>query len=411
MIRPNEPAPEGEERSMEKIKRAGVNLGLIVLSLALILLALEIGLRFTPYASMLVKDKKLRYYYRTDAVKGFDISPNVKKMLTSTDNNSFEYEIWSNSLGCFDEPYRGEQNYILLVGDSFTHQFAPFDDLWGTQVERLLQQRVLKCGVTGYGTKQEYQKAQEVIAQTGNNPGLIIVGYCLNDLDNDYGGNNLTVHQGFLVGVSTNLAERYAKWQKLNLPDYPLTFLERFQYLLDRHSILVNMINRLFSEQHSYASPLAWTTFADPDAIKDRWRSHLANLTLFKQLAAQCHAKLLIVLIPLNIQVYPSLGDWGAVDPERPNKVLSRFLTQEGIPYIDLLPLFRNYANLKPRKFLDSEKDLYWRANSHFNIKGNHLAGLLVSKYIIEHNLVEVKDKPRHLENINHKLKKLQTGK
>jgi hypothetical protein len=396
---------------MEKIKRAVVNLGLMALSLALILLTIEIALRFTPYASMIVKDKKLRCYYRVDAVKGYDIGRNVEKMRTSTDNDAFDYDIWSNELGCFDEPYRGEQGYILLMGDSFTHQFAPFADMWGTQIERWLERRVLKCGVTGYGTKQEYQKAQEVIAQTGNKPGLIIVGYCLNDLDNDYGGNNLTVHQGFLVGDSKDLEARFAQWRKFNLPDYPLTFFETCQYVLDRHSILVNMINRLFSEGHSYSSPLAWTTFADPDAIKDRWRKHLENLTLFKKLAAQYHAKLLIVLIPLNIQVYPSLSDWGAVDPERPNKVLHRFLAQEGIPYIDLLPLFRNYSDQKPRKFLDSEKDLYWRSNSHFNVRGNHLAGLLVSRYIIENNLAEVKDKPRRLEEINNKLRKFQSSK
>lgn len=230
---------------MEKIKRAAVNLGLMALSLTWILLALEIVLRFTPYASMIVKDKKIRYYYRADAVKGHDISPNVKKMRTSTDNNSFEYDVWSNELCCFDEPYRGEQDYLLLVGDSFTHQFAPFEDMWGTQIERLLERRVLKCGVTGYGTQQEYQKAQEVIAQTRNNPGLIIVGYCLNDLDNDSWGNNLTVHQGFLVESSKDLEKRDAQWQRFNLPDYPLTFFEMIQYNLDRHSILVNMIQRL----------------------------------------------------------------------------------------------------------------------------------------------------------------------
>ena len=215
------------------------------------------------------------------------------------------------------------------------------------------------------------------------------------------------------MGRSKDLEKKFARWQRFNLPDYPLSFFEMIQYTLDRHSILVNMISHLhsFSKKHSYLSPLEWTTFADPEAQQKAWRSHLENLKMFQKLAAQYHANLLIVLIPLNIQVYPSLIDWGGIDPERPNKVLRRFLTQEGIPYIDLLPLFRNYADHKPGKFLDSEKDLYWRANSHFNIRGNHLAGLLVSRYIIENNLVEVKDKQRRLENINHDLKNFQTGK
>ena len=37
--------------------------------LVLMLLVLEIGLRSAPYASMIVKDRRFRYYYRDDAVK------------------------------------------------------------------------------------------------------------------------------------------------------------------------------------------------------------------------------------------------------------------------------------------------------------------------------------------------------
>ena len=56
-------------------------------------------------------------------------------------------------------------DYILLVGDSFTHSYAPFPDKWGTRIEKLLHYRVLKCGVTGYGTKQEWLKAAEIISK------------------------------------------------------------------------------------------------------------------------------------------------------------------------------------------------------------------------------------------------------
>ena len=131
-------------------------------------------------------------------MKGFDIKPNVKGIPLSVDNR-VEYRIWSNELGCFDEPYHGEKNYILLVGDSFTHAYAPFPDKWGTRIEKLLHYRVLKGGVTGYGTYQELLKAKEIIAKVKNRPQLIIVGYFWNDLSDDYSFPDLTVVDGFLV--------------------------------------------------------------------------------------------------------------------------------------------------------------------------------------------------------------------
>ena len=64
----------------------------------------------------------------------------------------------------------------------------------------------------------------------------------------------------------------------------------------------------------------------------------------------------------------------------------------QSIDYLDLLPLMRTYADQKPRPSLNPDKDLYWRHNSHWSIRGEHLVGLLVSRYILEHQLVQVPD-------------------
>jgi hypothetical protein len=123
--------------------RWALNAGLIFLSIMVVLALVEIGLRFTSYRFLLTRDRHLRYYYQADLAKGFDIAPNVRGKRLSVDNRA-EFEIWSNELGCFDEPYRQEADYLLLVGDSFTHSFAPFPDKWGTQIEKALHYRVLK---------------------------------------------------------------------------------------------------------------------------------------------------------------------------------------------------------------------------------------------------------------------------
>ena len=94
------------------------------------------------------------------------------------------------------------------------------------------------------------------------------------------------------------------------------------------------------------------------------------------------------------------------IDLERPNRILSAYLRKEHIRYLDLLPFFRKYADQTPRQYLSSEKDLYWRANSHWSIKGEHLTGLLVSRDILEHNLVQVPDRDQKLQDIEDKLAK-----
>lgn len=363
-----------------QLKKFLTNLGLILASLGVGLLLLEVALRLTPYKELLLRrpDWQIRNYYRADATKGFDIRPTAGKIHTSVDNRSVAYDIWSNELGCFDEPYRGEKNFILLVGDSFTHANAPFADKWGTQIEKLLNYRVLKAGVTAYGTRQELLKAREIIAWIHRSPQLIIVGYFWNDLIDDYSFPGVTAVDGLLVSAGPYkdkktgqllnvevLQKKYSLWEKLT-GNYPMSFRNMLNYFLDRHFISVNLIAdaqmRLFPPKFSYADPMNFPAFYQEPWIAEAWAKHEENLKAFKKLAAAEGAELLLVLIPTNTQVYPFLIGDRKIDLERPNRTLTAFLRQEQIRYLDLLPLFRHYADQTPRKYLDSKKDLYWRA-------------------------------------------------
>jgi hypothetical protein len=402
-----------------------LNAGLILLSIVAVLVLVETALRFTPYRYLLTRDRHLRYYYRADFAKGFDIAPNVRGKRLSVDNR-VEFEIWSNELGCFDEPYRNESDYVLLLGDSFTHSFAPFPDKWGTQIEKLLHYRVLKCGVTGYGTKQELLKAAEIISQVRRQPRLIIVGYFWNDLSDDYSFPSLTVIDGFLVNAGKyrdpktgqlskeKLEKHYTFWDRWFSGAYPLSFGEKIRYYLDQHLIIMNLINdalvRLFpSRKNAFGESNKFLAFQEPAPwAREIWKRHLANLAAFKDLAAANGAKLLVVLIPTNTQVYPFLAPHQGLDLERPNRTLGSFLQGQGIDYLDLLPLMRTYADEQPRSSLNPDRDLYWQHNSHWSIRGEHLAGLLVSRYILEHRLVQVPDSEDKLRQIEAKLRKFR---
>lgn len=411
-----------QERPPGRLKRFALNLGLIALSVMAVIVLLEIALRFTTYRYLLTRDRHLRYYYQADLDKGFDIAPNVKGKRMSVDNR-VEFDIWSNELGCFDEPYHGEKSFILLVGDSFTHSFAPFPDMWGTRMEKLLHYRVLKCGVSGYGTYQELLKAKEIIAKVKNRPQLIVVGYFWNDLSDDYSFPDLTVIDGFLVESDKykdpktdqlskeKLEKRYTFWDRWVGGDYPLSFGEMIRYYLDQHLVVINLINdavvRIFpAKKYDYAYANKFLAFQEEQPwSREVWKRHLQNLAAFKDLAAANQANLLVVLIPTNTQVYPFLVPHQDLDLERPNKILERFMKANGIDYLDLLPLMRAYADETPRPALNPEKDLYWRQNSHWSIRGDHLVGLLVSRYILEHNLVQVPDRDARLRSIEDKLR------
>lgn len=409
------------QKTLSRLKRWALNAGLIVFSLLAALTCLEVALHFTSYKYLLTRDRHLRYYYQFDPVKGFDIKPNVKSIPLSVDNR-IEYHIWSNELGCFDEPYHGERQFILLVGDSFTHCFAPFQDKWGTQIEKLLDYRILKCGVTGYGTYQELEKAKDVIHQVKAKPRLIVVGYFWNDLNDDTAFPGLTVVDGFLVNslkyrdpktnklLTEKLTKHYTLWEKLFSGTYPLSWGEMIRYYLDQHLIIMNLINDslvriLPGPKFNFAVSNTFMAFEPEEKNRKSWQRHLQNLTAFKDLAAANQADLLVVLIPTNTQVYPFLAPHADIDLERPNRVLTRFLKAQGIDYLDLLPLMRGYADETPRPTLNSEKDLYWQHNSHWSIKGDHLVGLLVSRYILEHNLVQVPDREARLKTIAEKLR------
>jgi hypothetical protein len=270
-------------------------------------------------------------------------------------------------------------------------------------------------------------KAAEIIARVRHRPRLIIVGYFWNDLSDDYSFPSLTVIDGFLVDASRykdpktgqlsreKLEKQYTFRDRWLSGNYPLSFGEKIEYYLDQHLIIVNLLNdasvRIFPrKKQEFTESNKFMAFQDETNIRQFWKAHLANLAAFKDLAAANGAKLLVVLIPTNTQVYPWLAAHQGLDLERPNRILGSFLKAQGIDYLDLLPLMRSYADEQPRPSLNPDRDLYWQHNSHWSLRGEHLVGLLVSRYILEQRLVQVPDREEKLREISGKLRKFRCG-
>jgi hypothetical protein len=390
----------------------------------------------------------LHNYLKIDPKIGYDIVQNSPRETEGVDN--IPYDVWSNNIGCFDNPYNGEEVAALLVGDSFAWGFAPFEDKWGKVIEDEVGGRVLKCGVLGYGTKQELLKTEEVLKKT-KKPQLIIVGYFVNDLGDDYVFPEATIVNGVLSqkyyladvkkgGVAEvtdeELSLKATKEKEGCAVDYLINpFIKKviclaenfklykvFKEPLKKLALKVRGENEMLAlvpQIHKSFWQLGMLAFLPQDKypwIKSVWETHFLNIKGFKELAKREGVELLFVMIPLKESVYPFLS--ASLSPFVPKeidlnnlrKTLRPFLEKEKISYVDLLPLMQEYANEKPRSSLDPKEDLYYKKDGHWTSKGNRLVGLLVSRHILQNNLLplaaELKEKT--LKDIEKKLKEFK---
>jgi hypothetical protein len=139
--------------------------------------------------------------------------------------------------------------------------------------------------------------------------------------------------------------------------------------------------------------------------LKQAWEDHLVSLRQLKSAAEAAGASVLVVIIPNVAQVYEFLqSPDDRLEWEHRNKRLTDFFQKENIAFLDLLPEFRRYACRKWTRVLDAQEDLYWPRDGHLNVNGNRLAGLLISRYVLEQPFLELNDKNRRLLDVNQQL-------
>lgn len=367
------------------IKKTLVNILVVGVSIAVALVCADMLLRLTSYSKLLPYSGIPRYYYEPSRQSGYDIS---KNFATSTHRFADgSYEIWSNNLGCYDMPYGGEQPFIYLGGDSFTWGFTPYAEKWGTKLQESLGVRVVKCGVPGSGTKQQLQKAQKVLEQTGK-PSLILLGYFSNDPHDDAAFPNSLVYEGQLIknlsnepGLSYDELEKrlpqYAQWAQeycmWNMPAHP--WLQRTKCYLRNHSILYllaqSSIKTIIPKSALQAVGLVNQEPVTPQASDDTHDEHLAHLLAFKSLATKERAAFLVVLIPPKEDVYSTATSTTYVQEKE-------YMRQHGIAYVDPLEGFRDAAHATSASF-------YWPVDPHLNPAGNQVLGELVADYLKSH--------------------------
>jgi hypothetical protein len=113
-------------------------------------------------------------------------------------------------------------------------------------------------------------------------------------------------------------------------------------------------------------------------------RDAMGYLSSIQRIAAARDLRLLLVLIPDEMQINPSLQQAALrrrnlaeneVDFDLPNRLLTRALREAGIAYLDLLPSFRAAA---------AGTILYKPQDTHWNIAGNRLAAEVIAEHLLQ---------------------------
>jgi len=378
---------------------------LVICSLAFALLLAEVITR----VFVVSQRQEMPLYFGPDDAMGYDLVPNVKPFSTTV-GNEYSYSMFSNELGTMDRPYGGERDYVLLLGDSFTHAWGEFSTLWGTQLEPLLGQRIVKAGVTGYGTRQEMLKAKKIIRQIGAPPRLMIVGYYANDILDDWLFPNRTVVNGGLG--DRNLLVNFDTLERLTRSDDDLKKLQQ-SYAAARNpltlsrSYLFDMVRQL-SERTETGVPLSldflFLSEHLTEARKAAWALHRQNIAEFGSFAREIGAQLLFVMIPNKVQVYPELmgGMVTAKDFDlmRANINLHATFDRDAIGYLDLVEPFRMHRRTDADGKPAGGSDLYWHIDGHWNPRGHRLAALLTAEHLLSHGILAQSDAVARLARV-----------
>lgn len=411
---------------MGRTKEVLTNLVLLIAGSIIAIVGAEIAFRFFGFD---IKKDYLypRYYYRAIDEAGFDLAENFPSTPFCVDGNCFP--IWTNEIGCFDKSVLNIKDNIMLVGDSFTWGLAPYEDIYGTGIENITGKKVIKCGVGSYGIKHQLLKAKRIYKKLSiineNKTKLIVLGYFWNDWLDDWTFPNSTVIDGFMVQSirvadwksgeikvtsHSELQQKYQAVKSENESRVVRTWLSDNSIIVNyirNLSISRNILNRMGmakqrplengGEFKYYSLPFYGNLEQLPSWISLSWDKHIENIREIKRFAESINARFLVVLIPDKSAVYKYMHERATAQTDYklnniryPHKIIMDSLRKGGIEYLDLLPELRQRADQKPKMTLNYNNDFYYPHDPHMSPSGQRFTALVVSKYIIQNNLVDL---------------------
>ena len=277
-----------------------------------------------------------------------------------------------NSRGFKDVEFTDKQAgqvRILAVGDSFAYGVVPYEYNYLTRLETQLQKKwrnveLYNMGIPGTGPRQYVQLLKDEGFQY--QPDIILV--------------NFFVGNDFLD----------------SLPDRKLTQPSSYLYLARLFKVIPLLLHYSEMEMNPVAKKYcdgcgsipadlfyrieglrSFIYVKDNSRFKKALTAAVDYIDEINRMGSKSGAKVIVALLPSEIQTsrrlqrivknrfHPELP-WDDWDLEQPNRMLMAALAKKDIPWIDLLPGFREKGK--------AGKVLYRLRDTHWNIAGNQLA-------------------------------------
>jgi hypothetical protein len=307
-----------------------------------------------------------------------------------------------NESGYYDDPFVRKPSggcLVTAIGDSFTLGVVPHDWHFTSVAERALGCPIDAFGVGAVGP-EEYllMERDEALAL---DPDLVLIDVFVgNDLV-----ENLRGRDAFRNGLRRWLdRDNLLTW----VVPRRLWAIARHR---DRAAAARSPARALSREETLAAYPWIDDPLKEQPTATHDWYVKKETLNLleyatgddawayrrFGELVREMRAraagrKFAVMLIPTEPQVEDWLfaevsaraagrhtpdGRQPPIERDRPQRLLAAWLAQEGIPTLDLLPLLRAVPPLP-----DGKRHLYLLDDSHFNVRGNEVAGRALADFL-----------------------------
>ena len=388
----------------ERLRNGLVNLGLVVASVVVFLIIVEGVLTFA--SPEIIRAEGL---YQSDPAVGYIPSPFYEGRVRTSE---VDYSIKINSQSMRDVEHtinkQGDKKRILGLGDSFTFGCSvDYEYAYLTQLEKKLNNNgnkveIIKAGVGGYGTDNEYY----YLANYGlkYKPDIVLVGFFVG---NDVRDTMLGLHKYNINGViewnetilrSHGIIKGTEKKEKNEaFSFFKSTILTLFphstRFFYAKYKIIKNKFfgrgeGSQISNSQTNLTILHYETFYKKkysDDVERGWNVTFDFLMRMKNLTEANNATLVVVIIPVREQVHKE--DWELrkmeyglnekdFDLEKTQKKLIDFCKGNNISYIDLLPKFKE-------KTMNGTR-LYYKSDLHWNEKGHELAADIIAESLLK---------------------------
>ena len=415
---------------MTKVKDCLINFSLVLITLLVFLIIFEGVLTFTSPEFIPISSEGL---YQSDPAVGYIPVPFYEGGVRRSE---VDYSIKINSQSMRDVEHtiskQRDIKRILGLGDSFTFGCSvDYEYAYLTQLEKKLNNNgnkveIIKAGVGGYGTDNEYYYL--VNYGLKYKPDIVLVGFFAgNDVrDTMLGFHKCNMANGTVWRAAYSdkytTANGVTKWNETILRSHGVikntekkekneafsvfksTILTLFphstRFFYGKYKIIKNKFfdpgeGSRISKSQTNLTILNYETFYKKeysDDVERGWNETFNFLMRIKNLTEAKNSTLVVVIIPVGEQVHKE--DWELrkmeyglnekdFDLEKPQKKLINFCEGNIISYIDLLPKFKEKAMNGDR--------LYYKSDVHWNEKGHELAADIIAESLLKENLLKNK--------------------